>query len=245
MTQLQRIPSWLLPLVLTAPACDKAEEAPQQKAAEDELPDTNIKVELPASPDFQEGKAPEKWEEGCVGGECPWSIWGLRQKLDENVKAGETGTEILVKGWVQEVYVAPPCPEGQMCPPPKQPHLWITDEVDSKGKKRAMMVVNYRFVIPEWDAKRWKDQPVVEFVEGKRYTFKGKFKQFSDTGFAFDRGLLEFVAYKPIDPTTNQEAADWVYPPGAPWHPLEIARQQEANAALVEKAKATAVPQPK
>ena len=39
----------------------------------------------------------------------------------------------------------------------------------------------------------------VMFEKGKRYTFRGKFKQFSDTGFAFDKGLLEFLAYRPLD----------------------------------------------
>ena len=84
----------------------------------EEAPATNVKVQLPPSPNFDEGKAPEKWEDGS------WSIYGLRSKLDENVKAGETGTEIEVKGWVQEIYVAPPCPEKEVCAPPKQPHIW-------------------------------------------------------------------------------------------------------------------------
>ena len=51
------------------------------------------------------------------------------------------------------------------------------------------------------------------------------------------------MAYKPHDPETGQELPAWVYPPGAPWHPVEIARQAEANEALVEKSKATAVQQ--
>src|SRR5690606_18815442 len=105
-------------------------------------------------------------------------------------KAGEQGTEVLVRGYVQEIYVAPECPSGEVCAPPKQPHVWITDAPEEKGKKRAMMVVNYRFAIPAWDAKRWKKEPEVVLEVGKRYTFKGKFKRFSDTGFAFDRGLL-------------------------------------------------------
>jgi hypothetical protein len=227
---------WCFAFALAAPACDKEEAPPAQKSDEDEAADSNIQVQLPPSPDFEEGKAPEQWEDAA------YSIWGLRRDVDKHVKEGESGTEITVKGWVQEVYVAPECPEGG-CPLPKQPHIWITDHQDSKGKKRAMMVVNYRFVIPEWDAKRWKDQPDVVFTEGKRYTIKGKFKQFSDTGFAFDRGLLEFIAYKPIDPETGQELPTWVYPPGAAWHPLEIERQEEANAALAERAKASAAPQ--
>src|SRR5690349_20249706 len=80
------------------------------------------------------------------------SIWGLRRDIDKHVAEGESNQEITVKGWVQEIYEAPPCPEGG-CPPPKQPHVWITDQEGVEGKKRAMMVVNYRMQIPEWQAK--------------------------------------------------------------------------------------------
>jgi len=230
---LSRIGFLALPLLLVAPGvgCDK-EEKPADLEEKKEAAAPKIKVELPPSPDFDEGKVDLTYPDGSV------SIYGLRTEIDENVKKGDAGTEVMVKGYVQEIYVAPECPEGEICPPPKQPHVWITDKPDQLGKKRAMMVVNYRFSIPEWDAKRWKEQPDVIFEKGKQYSFKGKFKRFSDTGFAFDRGLLEFVAYKAHDPETGAELDTWVYPPGAPWHPLEVQRQDEENAELAAKAKA-------
>ena len=226
-------------LVLSIGACDNKPKVVEEKSeeAKDEAPATNIKVDLPPSPNFDEGKAPEQWEDGS------FSIYGLRSKLDENVKAGEGGKEIQIKGWVQEIYVAPPCPEGEVCAPPKQPHVWITDGQGEQGKKRAMMVVNYRFQIPEFQAKMWKDVPPIVLEKDKRYTFLGKFKQFSDTGFSYDRGLLEFVAYKPLDPATGAESAAWVYPPGAPWHPIAIAEQEKQNAELAEKASGTVAKQ--
>lgn len=221
-----------LALGLLLGACDEKPAEPAEGEAKKEEAAPAIKVQLPPTPDFDEGKVDEKWPDGA------FSIYGLRTDIDTNVKDGDAGKEIEVKGWVQEIYVAPECPEGEVCPPPKQPHLWVTDKQGQAGKKRAMMVVNYRFVIPEWDAKRWKEQPDVVLEKDKQYTFKGKFKRFSDTGFAFDRGLLEFVAYKPHDPETGQELNQWVYPPGASWHPLEVQRQEEENAELAAKAKA-------
>ena len=222
-------------LGLTAPGCEEKKEEKAETKEEDAGP--AVTVELPPSPNFDEGKAPEKWEDGS------WSIYGQRADLDKHVLEGSKGTEIEIKGFVQEVYVPPECPEGAACPPGKQPHIWVTDHADTLGKKRAMMIVNYRFQVPEWDAKRWAEEPDVIFEKGKRYTFKGKFKQFSDTGFSFDKGLLEFVAYKPHDPETGQELPTWVHPPGAPWHPIEIAHQAEVNAALVEKSKDSAIEQ--
>ncbi|MCA9654229.1 MAG: hypothetical protein KC501_30185 [Myxococcales bacterium] len=210
--------------------CDSNEEELEVKSDQaEEEQGPPVQVSLPPPPNFDEGKAPEQWEDGA------WSIWGLRRDIDKHVAEGEANTEITVKGWIQEIYVPPECPEGEACPPPKQPHVWITDYENVEGKKRAMMVVNYRFTIPEWQAKDWKDQPDVILEKGKRYTFKGIFKQFSDTGFASDRGLIEFRAYKAHDEAGN-ELPDWVYPPGAAWHPLTIQQQEEQNAKLAEAA---------
>lgn len=218
----------LLAAGLAVTACDKGEK--EANAKQEEPPPPAVKVELPPPPNFDEAKVDEQYQDGA------YSIYGLRKHLDERVKEGDAGKEITVRGYVQEIYVPPECPEGEICPPGKQPHFWIVDKPEEKGKKRAMMVVNYQFKIPEWDAKRWKDQPVVVVEVGKRYTIKGKFRRFSDTGFADDRGLLEFVAYKPLDPESGQELDQWIYPPGAPWHPMEIARQEEENRKLAEKA---------
>lgn len=212
--------------------CDDPAEgaAAEGKPVEEQLP--SIKVELPPTPNFDEDKAPEKWEDGS------FSIYGLRKTIDERLKEGTAGQDIVVNGWVQEVYVPPPCPEGEQCPPGKQAFVWITDHQNQQGKKRAMMVVKYRFQIPEWEAEKWKGAPEVMLEEGKRYKFKGKFKRFSDTGFSHDRGLVEFTAYEAPDAETGQPT--WIAPPGAPWHPMELARQEEANARLIEKAQAAA-----
>ena len=204
-------------------------EAPKVKqTGEADTPSAsdNVKVELPSPPDFDEGKVAEKHEDGA------WSVYGLRKELDANVKQGEADVEIEVRGFVQDIYEPPVCPEGEQCPPGKQPHVWITDKDGDKGKKRAMMVVNYAFTIADFDKKRWKDVAPVMLEKGKQYTFKGKFKRFSDTGFADARGLLDFVAYKAKDATG---ADTWVAPPGAPWHPLELAQQEEAQKKLIEK----------
>jgi hypothetical protein len=220
--------------VLALGGCaEKVEETGPQ---EEELP--NIKVELPPSPNFDEGVAPLQYEEDA---DKPYSIYGLRKDIDDRLKEGEAGKEVIVKGWVQEIYVPPACPEGQLCPPGKQPHFWITDGQDSQGKKRAMMVVNYYFPIPEWDTATldmWKDVPLVVIEVGKQYTIKGKFKRFSDTGFAHDNGLLEFVSYKVPNPdpkAVNPGELVWIAPPNSSWHPQTIAQQEAANAEMMAK----------
>ncbi|MCA9711143.1 MAG: hypothetical protein KDK70_35200 [Myxococcales bacterium] len=189
-----------------------------------------VGVSLPTAPTFPAAKVPETYPDGA------YSIAGLRAHQDARVAEGEAGAEVMVRAYVAKIYVPPTCPEGEACPPPKQTHVWVVDDPDEHGLRRAMLVVNYRFLIPEWEARRWKDEPEVVLEQGQQYTFKGRFKRFSDTGFAHDQGLLEFVGYRPHDPDTGRELELWVYPPGSPWHPVEIARMEEQSARLAEMA---------
>jgi hypothetical protein len=197
-----------------------------------------VEVALPLAPAFTQAEIPERYDDGA------YSVAGLRQDPDARVAEGESGQDIIVRAYVARVYVPPKCPEGTRCPPPKQSHLWVTDAADERGLRRAMLVVNYRFPIPEWQTKEWKGQPDVVMKVGKRYTIKGRFKQFSDNGFADGRGLLEFIAYHPLDPKTKQEQPQWVYPRGASWHPLVIAQEEAANRALAERAARAAADPP-
>lgn len=217
-----------MPLVLAG--CDEPEAITEK---EEELPD--IKVELAPAPNFEEARAAEKYDDG------DYSIFGLRLNIDERLKEGENGQEIIVKGWVQEIYVPPVCPEGELCPPGKQPHFWITDNQNEQGKKRAMMVVNYSFPIPEWDEatlKLWEGVPQVVVEVGKQYRIKGKFLRFSSSGFAHDNGLLEFVSYETPDPTTGEKV--WIAPPNSAWHPKTIEMQEAENAEMQAKMAADA-----
>lgn len=217
--------------LLFAPLAGCADKPEQAGPQQEELPD--IKVELPPSPDFDEARAPERYEDDP---DKPFSIFGLRKDIDENLAKGEAGEMTTVKGWVQEIYVPPECPEGELCPPGKQPHFWITDHQGEKGKKRAMMVVNYYFPIPEWDEdtqKLWEEEPLVVVEVGKQYTIKGKFKRFSDSGFAHDNGLLEFHSYKATDPETGETV--WIAPPNSDWHPKTVAMTEAQNEEMQEK----------
>ncbi len=178
---------------------------------------------------------PQKYDDGA------YSISGLRRELDARIAEGEAGTQVLVRAYVQDIYVAPTCPPKEPCPPPKQPHVWLVDDPEEEGKREAMLLVDYRFAIPQWDAERWKGESEVELRTGERYTFKGKFVRFSDTGFAHDRGLLEFRSYRPHDSKTGEELDQWVMPPGAHWHPIVIELEEEQNRRLMEKAAEAAV----
>jgi hypothetical protein len=182
-------------------------------------------VDLPRAPDLTAPAVPDRYPDGA------WSIAGLRKDPEARWAEGDAGVELLVRVYVQEVYVPPPCLDAATCPPTKQPHLWAADTKDTRGHKRSMLVVGYSFSIPAWDAEAWKDMPTIDLRVGEQYLLTGKFRQFSDTGFADANGLLEFVAVKQLDPDGTMLD---VFPPGAPWHPLSIARA-EGERVLLEK----------
>ena len=122
---------------------------------------------------------------------------------------------------MQDIYVPPECPEGGLCPPAKQPHFWITDSETEQGKKRALMIVSYAYQIPEWEMDKWKDVPQVVIQKGQQVKLKGVFKRFSNTGFAHDNGLVDFVSYMGTDAESG--AAVEIWPPGSPVHPQTLA----------------------
>jgi len=189
-----------------------------------------IEVTLPPPPSFPQVEVPARYDDGA------YSIAGLREDLDARLAEGEADQMIEVRAYVAQIYVPPACSAGARCPAPKQPHLWLTDAPNDRGLRRALLLVGYRFEIPKQQAKAWKDQPDVVLEEGQRYTIKGTLRQLGSTGFADSRGLLEFWAYRPLDPTTGQDRAEWVFPRGASWHPLTIAQQEAENRALAERA---------
>ena len=205
----------------------KLEPLPEPKMIpnrdEEILPESKVQVELPAALGAEGLSPPEVpliYEDGA------YSIRGLRQDLARQIKAGEAGEEVELRAWVQRIYAPPPdCTDEGDC---RQPHLWIGDEPRTQGKRHQMLVANYAFPILEWEAERWADQPEVLLEVGKQYRFKGKFVRMSDTGFKHERGLLQFTA-------VESEGGEWTYPPGAPWHPIEVERFERENAALRER----------
>jgi hypothetical protein len=209
-------------------------EANAPAASEPELPEARMianRVELsgeregtqvvpPPAPSFSSVTVPPRYEDGT------YSVFGLREYPDPLLEDGEDGATIEVRAFVQEVYLPPAdCTPGPTC---KQAHIWVSDDPDGRGHRRALLVGAIRFQIPEWERDAWKDQPEVVLELGHEYVFRGVFVRESDTGFADPRGMLQFVAYR-------EGEGPWIYPRGAYWHPLAAQRREEAERELLER----------
>ena len=79
----------------------------EQEAAKDDTkseapPPPAIKVELPAPPDFDEGKSPETWEDGCLLDLRPCARSSTR--TSKRVRSRQRGA--WSKAYIQDIYVA-------------------------------------------------------------------------------------------------------------------------------------------
>ena len=160
-------------------------------------------MELPPSPALPDSTVTRRLADGS------WTVAGLRAELDARVKEGDAGIQVDVTATVARVYTPPVCPPEILCPPAELPHVWVLDDLRDDDMLQRMMVVGYRVDIPEREAERWEGVPEIVLEQGKTYTFRGVFRQFSDTGFSEALGLLEFRAVR--------SAGGWVMPRGAPW----------------------------
>jgi len=148
-----------------------------------------IKVDLPSPPSFAASDVPEKYPDGA------YTTAGLRRNKRKFCEKKEANKEapaecllqkdVMVRGFLIEVYVCPVCPKGQTCKLCDQPHFFIGDKADTK-KEKALMIVDY--LMP-------KQKPPVLTV-GKQYDINGTFSINSPTGFGSSEGLLVFGKMK-------------------------------------------------
>jgi hypothetical protein len=151
-----------------------------------------------------------------------WSVYGLRKRVRQTMDE-----EVRVKAYVVKIFVPEPCPEGQTCPPPPMPHLWLGDDLDETSESHLLRVVGWATSQAEIEMAREEaaknktltraevlekiggELPVVwDWQQGKQYIVKGRFTRFAGTGFGAQEGLLEFIDYQCLDcPPPEEETA--------------------------------------
>jgi hypothetical protein len=210
----------------------------------------DVKVNLPASPDFNQQHAPEKYPSGEL------SVYGLRHSMSKYLDK-----DVQVKGYLLEVYEcpadirkcnddlaakskrqkkAPPKPgalpgkpgaaaEGEeaKCRPCDQPHFFVADTATTK-KERALLVADYP--VKDWDS--GKPKPLT-LKAGEQVTVTGTFAINSITGFAASNGL---IIHKRLQDGTGKVVAEGnaVLPPeaqtiqleGKPPEPLQLSKKK-------------------
>jgi hypothetical protein len=163
-----------------------------------------IKVNLPATPNFDIATAPPQYPSGEL------SVYGLRKGMSKYLDK-----DVRVKAYLLEIYEcpaeqrkcnddaaakakkekrkaaakgAPPAPVEQPpqggCRPCDQPHFFLGDAPNTK-KERALLVADYP--VKDWDT--GKPKPLTAKA-GEQLVVTGTFAINSITGFAASNGLI-------------------------------------------------------
>jgi hypothetical protein len=216
--------------------------APRMVAAQGQAVE-KIKVNLPASPNFDVATAPVQYPTGEL------SIYGLRKGMSKYLDK-----DVRVKAYLLEIYECPaeirkcndeaaakakrekrsakpgappaPPPEKGACRPCDQPHFFLADAKDTKIE-RALLVADY----PVKDWKTNKPKPLVA-TKGEQYVVTGTFAINSITGFAASNGL---IIHKKFEDQTGKVLAEGnaVLPPEAQTIQLDGKPPQAVGAAAV------------
>ncbi|MEM9194868.1 MAG: hypothetical protein AAGF12_37160 [Myxococcota bacterium] len=143
-------------------------------------------------------------------GDSSYSVYGLRARL-RNTIDNEHG----VTGYIVEIYTPPECPEGERCPLPAAPHMWIADTPNETEQGNRLTVVGYadnQAMIDEAIElhERGRYEPPapetgllpipVDFAVGAKIKLNGRFTRVSGSGFNISDGLLEYRGHEIVEP---------------------------------------------
>ena len=149
-----------------------------------------------------------------------YSVYGLRKMIRNTLN-----TAVHVTGFVAKVYQPPPCPEGQRCPTPAAPHLWLADTPNEEDEVKLLLVAGYaenQGQIDEAVVAAMKGTPLeplegsdappipVDLFKGAKVKFQGRYSYSTGgfgagaRGFQSSEGVLSYESHTII--TESPEA---------------------------------------
>lgn len=146
-----------------------------------------------------------------------YSLYGLRRR-----QATTMNTDVVVTGYIVEIYVPPECPEGRTCPTPAAPHMWIADTRGEADDAERLMIVGYaenqiQLAEAMEQASRGRYEPPepesgllpipTDFFVGNKVKISGRFARISGTGFNVSEGLVEYRGHETLELSEEGQAA--------------------------------------
>ncbi len=191
-------------LLLTLPmACGSEGEAAADLTIE-RLPD--VRPNLPEVPTIPPPPHPAQYSDNS------YSVYGLRHRIRNTMDS-----DVEVTGYIVEIYQPPECPEGERCPTPAAPHMWIADTQNETDSGKRLMVVGYaenQAQIDEAVEKAERGQaeeltaeqiamgmrPIpTDFHVGNKIKVSGRFTQMGGSGFNSSEGLMEYRIHQTLE----------------------------------------------
>lgn len=205
-----------LSTIALVPVITACGEGPASDLTIERLPD--VSPSLPNVPTLPPPPHPVTYPDSS------YSIYGLRRR--ESVTMN---TDVVVTGYIVEIYAPPECPEGRTCPTPAAPHLWIADTRGETNDQNRLMIAGYAENQIQIDearelAARGRYEPPapetgltptpVDFFVGNKIKVSGRFARISGSGFNVSEGLLEYRSHETLEVGEEGTAAmaDWRQP---------------------------------
>ncbi len=187
---------------LLAAALMGCEEGPNLTI--ERLPD--VSPNLPAVPELPPPPHPINHPDGS------YSVYGVRQMI-----ANTAGQEVTITGTIVSVYAPPACDEGEACPLPPAPHVYIADTAGESDQRLTMIVTGYAQNHEEVaDARRGGSAylrraerqgivPVpIDFDVGARIKVVGTFDR-QGNGFFASNGLVQYQSHETLEAAPESE----------------------------------------
>jgi hypothetical protein len=171
------------------------------------LPDVTANV--PNVPTLPPPPYPVNWPDSS------YSVYGVRRRESVTMDS-----DVVVTGYIVEVYTPPVCEEGRTCPTPAAPHMWIADARGVSDPHQRLLVVGYadnQLALDEARelASRGRYEPPdpetglrpipTDFDVGAKVRVSGRFARISGSGFNVSEGLLEWNTHETLEPVTPPE----------------------------------------
>ena len=196
---MKRVISGLYAILLTAGAgfagISGCGEQPASDLQIERLPEVN--PNLPPVPQIPEPPFPIR------NADNTYTVFGLRNKIRQTID-----TEVSVTAYIVDIYEPPECPEGETCPRPTAPHMWIADTEGESDDAKKMAVAGYAENHEELEEairrrrpQRSQDGEITiptDFAVGNRVKVTGRFVRVSGSGFNYSEGLIEYAGHETL-----------------------------------------------
>jgi len=174
------------------------------------LPD--VRPNLPEVPTIPPPPHPVQYPDNS------YSVYGVRHRVRNTLD-----TEVTVTGYIVEIYRAPECPEGERCPTPVAPHMWVADTANETDAGKRLTVVGYAENQAQIDEAIEQHEngtyeppdpelgilPVpFDFAVGAKVKVTGRFARLSGAGFNISDGLLDYNAHQIVEPAPGAPPAE-------------------------------------
>lgn len=204
--------TWILCLFAVASfsgALTACEQTAQAKVPVEKLPE--VHASLPPVPTIPPAPYPVQYPDQS------YSVYGLRRALRRTIN-----TEVSVTAYIAKVFQAPECAEGEKCPLPPAPHIWLADTKTETDNTKMVLVGGYaenqkaidEAIKEATKGKKGKAPPPedtglvpvpVDLFQGAKINLKGRFSFMSGAGFQSSEGVLDYGGHTIIEPGVAPE----------------------------------------